>query len=99
MVDGRGGARPGAGNPGYGKMKILREKVEQHTEKWWATWESMMDGGLPEDKRFAMGEFNKLQCKMIPQDVDVAGELLIKIAKEIADKHETPSDTNSSSEG
>lgn len=95
----RGGARPGAGNPGYGKLKFLKDKVEQHSPKWWTLWEQMVDSGLPEDKRFAMGEFNKLQIKMIPQDVDFVGDIVVKIAKQVADKYDTPPNTSESSGG
>lgn len=31
------------GNPGYGKLNYIREKVEQHSELWWKEWENMMN--------------------------------------------------------
>ena len=95
----RGGARAGAGNPGYGKLKFLKDKVEQFTPKWWTMWELMIEMGAPEDKRFAMSEFNKLQMKMIPQDIDVAGEVIIQIAKQVAEKYDSTPDTSESSGG
>ena len=85
-MDGRknnGGARTGAGNKGYGKLEFVKNKVEQHSELWWTEWEAMMKEGKPEDKRFAMTEFNKIQIKMIPQtlagDKDNPIEVNLKI--------------------
>ena len=78
MPDGRsknGGARTGAGSPGYGKLEFIKRKVTQHSELWWQEWEIMMQGAW-EQKKEAMREFNKLQAKMIPQDVTSGGKEL-----------------------
>lgn len=60
----------GAGNPGYGKLKFIRDKVSQFSETYWKEWERMMNGNDKDEKKFAMAEFNKLQVKMIPQSLD-----------------------------
>jgi hypothetical protein len=39
----KGGARPGAGNPGYGKQIAVREGVERLTPRWFAMIEEMLD--------------------------------------------------------
>ena len=62
------------GNPGYGQMVFIKEQVERYSKLWWTEWESMMTNGRAEDRRFAMAEFNKLQVKMIPQDLTSGGE-------------------------
>ena len=69
----KGGARPGAGNPGYGKMEFIRQKVTEFSPLWWVEWEKMMKGKGKADKRFAMDQFNKLQIKMIPQELGGPG--------------------------
>jgi hypothetical protein len=59
------------GNPGYGKMAFLRLKVEQHSELWWTKWEDLIKSKNWPEQQFAMAEFNKLQAKMIPQDINL----------------------------
>ncbi len=39
----KGGARPGAGNPGYGKQIAVREGVERLTPRWFAMIEEMLN--------------------------------------------------------
>ena len=72
-MDGRknnGGARPGAGNPGMGKMKFIREQVEKFSPLWWEEIGNAMQGDDKEMKKFALNEFNKIQVKMVPQTID-----------------------------
>jgi hypothetical protein len=83
------------GNPGRGKLAFVRQKVTEHSELWWSEWETMMKGER-DDKHLAMKEFNKLQTKMIPQDMDVGGQVIVQIAKQIADKYDAPQDTSDS---
>lgn len=71
-----GGERRGAGNPGYGKMSSVLKKVKVFHPLWWTEWEAMMTGEDVVNKKFAMTEFNKLQVKMIPQDITTGGEKL-----------------------
>jgi hypothetical protein len=65
----RGGVRAGSGNPGYGRLELLKTKVSQYSDLWWVEWAKMMKSEKGEDKRFAMSEFNKIQIKMIPQEI------------------------------
>jgi hypothetical protein len=39
----KGGRRPGAGNPGYGKQIAVREGVERLTPRWFSMIEEMLD--------------------------------------------------------
>lgn len=73
----RGGAQPGSGNPGYGRLKFVSEKVGKYSEIWWAELGKMMESKELEAKKFAMAEFNKIQVKMIPQDVTSGGEKIV----------------------
>lgn len=57
------------GNPGYGKLNAIRERVEKYSAKWWEKWEVMIDSDDKQERIEAMREFNKLQCKMIPQQI------------------------------
>lgn len=81
MSDGRsnnGGARTGSGSPGYGKLAFLKEQVTHYAPLWWAELGLMLQQTESrEDKRFAMAEFNKIQVKMIPQDLTSDGEKLL----------------------
>jgi hypothetical protein len=75
----KGGARPGAGNPGYGKMEFIRQKVTEFSPLWWEQWSKMMKSKAKGDVKFAMDQFNRLQTKMIPQEVGGVGGEAIKI--------------------
>jgi hypothetical protein len=112
MADGRknnGGARKGAGNPGFGKVFLLKENVEKFSPIFWDELNKMVktEYVMPkfvqdfindlkktkriyeakqliemyskiatDNKRFALSEFNKIQVKMIPQDITSGGEKL-----------------------
>ena len=68
------------GNPGYGKLTIIREQFEAIQKEWWDEMRVFLHSKSKEDRKFALQELNKIQTKMIPQDVDanVTGELSIK---------------------
>lgn len=68
------------GSPGYGKLEFIKDKVIKHSVSWWKKWESMMKSKDMQDVKFAMTEFNKLQTKMIPQDLTSDGEKIIPLA-------------------
>lgn len=67
----RGGARPGSGNPGYGKMNAILKGVNKLTPLWFSKIEGMMKGSDKNDQKFAISELSKLMGKMIPQQVEV----------------------------
>jgi len=66
----RGGSRPNSGSKGYGQLSLVRENVEKFSDLWWENIVAMMQGESKEDRRYAMTEFNKLQVKMMPQQVE-----------------------------
>ena len=68
------------GNPGYGKMQNIRDQVDKFSPLFWQLMEEMATSNRKEDKKFFIQEFNKIQTKMIPQDVnaDLQGDLTIK---------------------
>lgn len=77
MADGRannGGKRDGAGNPGYGQLVFISNKVKKYSETWWTQIGAMMESDKLEAKKFALMEFNKIQVKLIPQDITTKGE-------------------------
>lgn len=75
----KGGVRPGAGNPGYGKLLFLKTKVEELSPTWFVEIEKMMKSKNPANKRFALSELNKLQVKMIPQQLGGIDDEPIKV--------------------
>lgn len=75
-IGGNPGNKGGTGNPGYRKLRMVSEKVDKFSEVWWKKWEEMIDGEDKQSVRVAMTEFNKLQCKMIPQDITSGGKEL-----------------------
>ena len=64
------------GNPGYGQLEYIKKQVEKYSPDWWLMWKALMRGETKEDIKYAMTEFNKLQLKLIPQDITSGGEKL-----------------------
>lgn len=62
------------GHPGHGHIQYIKNKVKFYQDVWWKELGSLMQSGNFEEKRFAMNEFNKIQVKMIPQDITSLGE-------------------------
>ena len=86
-MDGRqnnGGSRPGAGAPGYGKMKAIREYVEKFTPLWFENLSAFMEGSDKNDRKYAMTELGKLMGKMIPTQVE-SDSALFKLVIERSD--------------
>ncbi len=76
MADGRknnGGKRAGAGAKGYGHISFIKSQVELHSKDWWTTIVKMFKSKKVDEKKFALAEFNKIQVKMIPQEVTGEG--------------------------
>src|SRR5690242_11927818 len=69
----KGGARPGAGNPGIGKMKQLKDNMDKYEPLFWQLMERFGHSRSKEDQRFFVQEFNKLQAKLIPQQLSGEG--------------------------
>src|SRR5688572_14794285 len=90
---GKGGARPGAGNPGYGKLQFLRRKVEELSPLWFKEIEAMLKSKTDMDaKKFALTELNKLQLKMIPQEITgpEGGPLNVQLIQYASASRSTP---------
>jgi hypothetical protein len=54
------------GNPGYGALSFVKERVQKFCPNWWNKWEHIMNNGDKDEVKFAMAEFNKLQVKLMP---------------------------------
>jgi len=72
-----GGKREGGGSKGYGHICQIKKNVKKHIPLWWTNWEEMMNATPEKDgldwfnkKKLAMQEFNKLQIKMLPTQVE-----------------------------
>lgn len=66
------------GNPGAGKLKFINEKLDKYSDIWWEQLGKMMTGRDKADRRFAMAEYNKLQCKRMPVENEHSGYLIVK---------------------
>lgn len=68
------------GNPGYGRLSFIADNANRVLPKWWTEIEKMLKGKNKELKKFALQELNKIQVKMIPQDIngDLNGNFTIK---------------------
>ena len=74
------------GNPGAGLIKgpkgrksistefALITHIDRFAPKFWEELERMIATGDRDEKKFAMVEFNKIQCKRIPQDITSGGK-------------------------
>lgn len=78
------------GNPGYGKLKNLKDNVDKFSPLFWEGLNDMMKGDKT-DKKWAMQEFNKIQLRMIPQDITSGGNelqpILVKFIDAEDNKH------------
>jgi hypothetical protein len=57
------------GNPGYGKMENIRQNVDKFSPLFWDLMEGFAKSKSKEDQKFFIQEFNKIQTKMIPQEL------------------------------
>ena len=74
----KGGKRPGAGNPGYGKQIAVREGVERLTPRWFAMIEEMLNA-KPNDGMTK--EIVELAKVMIQKDSYTGKELVKWLAR------------------
>lgn len=65
----RGGVRPGAGNKGYGKTEMIKQNFDRFSPVFWQLMEEMANSTSKDDKKFFITEFNKIQTKMLPQEI------------------------------
>lgn len=57
------------GNQGYGKVELIRQNFDKFSPVFWELMEVYSTSGDPDKERLFITEFNKLQAKMIPQEV------------------------------
>lgn len=69
----KGGRRPGAGNPGYGKQIAVREGVERLTPRWFSMIEEMLDA-KPDD--YVNKDIKELVKELIGKDSYTAKEII-----------------------
>jgi hypothetical protein len=68
------------GNPGYGKLTVIREQFEAIQMEWWDEMRKFLHSKSKVDRKFALQELNKVQVKLIPTEVTGAegGPLQVK---------------------
>jgi hypothetical protein len=74
----KGGKRPGAGNPGYGKQIAVREGVERLTPRWFAMVEEMLNA-KPDDT--FTKEIKELATELIKKDSYYGKEIIKFLAR------------------
>jgi hypothetical protein len=57
------------GNQGYGKTEMVKENVDKFSPLFWDLMGKFAKSKVKEDQKFFMQEFNKLQAKLIPQQL------------------------------
>lgn len=62
------------GAPGYGKMAQITANVDKFSPLFWQLMEEFGTSSRKDDKKFFIQEFNKIQSKMIPQDITTGGQ-------------------------
>ena len=77
------------GRKGYGEELKIIKRYSDLTEDYFSTLKEFLNSDVKEDRKFAVQQLTGAFQKMIPQDVNQEGEIKIKIAKEISDKHES----------
>jgi hypothetical protein len=78
------------GNPGYGKLEMIRENVDKFSPVFWSLMEKMSKSKSREDQRLFIQEFNKLQVRMIPQQIGGVGDEPIQITWQQSQSHISP---------
>ena len=73
-----GGARPNSGSKRKTLNASFMKNVDKYSQVFWDNLGAMMEGNDKGDRRFAMQEYNKIQVKMIPQDITSDGKALPK---------------------
>lgn len=59
------------GSPGYGNIKQILTNIKTYMPEWWTEWKRMLRSKNKEERKVAMQEFNKLQIKVVPTDMNV----------------------------
>lgn len=64
----------GEGDKLVGDGKYVREQVLRYNSIWWGEWLGMMVSRDPDQKKFAMSEYNKLQQRCMPVGLGLDGK-------------------------
>jgi hypothetical protein len=67
------------GNQGYGKTELVKGNVDKFSPLFWDLMDKYAKSKNKSDQKFFMQEFNKLQAKMIPQQLGGIGDEPIQI--------------------
>lgn len=51
------------------KTAYIKERVFKYKEDWWKKWEEMLNGDDKDERRTALMEYNKLQCRILPTEI------------------------------
>ena len=61
------------GNPGYGKMSFITDNANKILPEWWKLANKWLKSKNEKLQQVAFQELNKIQVKMIPQDLTTGG--------------------------
>ena len=64
----------------YSLMQINKDKIKQFTPKFWKLLNELADSDNPQDRKFAVSEFNKVILKLLPTQLTGEGGSDIKLA-------------------
>jgi hypothetical protein len=67
------------GNQGYGKTELIKGNIDKFSPLFWDLMEKFAKSKTKEDQKFFMQEFNKLQAKLIPQQLSGVGDEPIQV--------------------
>ena len=67
------------GNQGYGKTEVIRQNFDKFSPVFWQLMGEMAKSKNRDDRRLFIQEFNKIQTKMIPQELTGEGGGDIKV--------------------
>ena len=62
------------GNPGFGKIEKIKKNYDKYSDVFWRELGKRMEKG----EQWALTEFNKIQVKMIPQNIETDGVIILK---------------------
>lgn len=63
-----------------GRIKTyIRDKVYEHRKDWWRAWSEMLESPDPKEKRAALVEYNKLQSRILPTQLEGSGNSNVQV--------------------
>lgn len=66
------------------KTQYIKDKVFEYSEKWWKAYEEMANSDNKDERKAALAEFNKLQCRILPTEIANADNegLVVKVVSQ-----------------